>query len=104
MLRRGGLLILEQAAINPSERRETLYGVDSCQRMRTCKASWCLEGGIRTRRSRKLSLTLKSRAGRSCRSKVTGGAVCTALTMIATGARSLFGARQRVPATMRGIS
>jgi hypothetical protein len=72
--------------INPSERKGTLYGVDICQRMHTCKASRCLEVGIRIRRSKKLSLTLKNKAGRSNRSKVMDGAVYTALTTTGMGA------------------
>jgi hypothetical protein len=97
-------LISVAMPVNLSERRGTSNGVDNCQQALTCKASRCLGGGIRTRRSRKLLLIVKSKVGRSDQSTVTGGAVCTAPTMIATDARCRFGARQGAPATTQGIS
>jgi hypothetical protein len=93
-----GALNMGGARVNPIESRGNLHAVDNCQRTLMSWASECLEAGIRIRRSRTLSLTLKSRAGLLCRSRVTHGDGFTAPIMTGTDAWSRSGARPKVPA------
>lgn len=104
--RRGISLSLnaQVATVNPLESRGTLYAVDNCQRVRTCIASGCLEAGIPTRRSSKLSLMRKGKAGPSSRSRGTPGDASIARITTATAARSRSGARRAARAIMQGQS
>ena len=92
------------AAVNRLESRGTLYAVDNCQRVRTCIASGCLEAGIPTRRSSKLLLMRKGKAGPSSRSRGTPGGAFIARITTATAARFRSGAPRAAPAIMQGQS